>query len=141
MTRYFADLKPHELEMLALASEECCEVGEAVGKALRHGLNECHPDGGRDNIDNVARELGQVAAVVEMMLQLGVLDRIEVEAGIEEKWEKVGDYLHHVHVDAELRTAERTDLLLRRDRRRERASDLLRGRRLQKSRRSTKRSR
>lgn len=103
--------------MLVLASEECAEVIEAAAKAQRHGLLGSHPNGGPHNIDRVARELGQVAAVVEMMIQLGIIDRVEYEAGIEEKWEKVGDYLHHVAISEDGR-GERRAMTLRQWRRR-----------------------
>lgn len=102
-----SNLKPHQLEALALLAEECAEVCAVVGKAIRHGLWSTNPDDpdGPNNRDMIAVEAGQVQAIIGMAIQLGVIDRDTVRIGMEEKWQRVGTYLHHFNVDPELRNA------------------------------------
>lgn len=102
-------LAPDQVEALALLLEECAESIAIVGKALRHGLNSFHPDSGTMNRYEIARELGQVQAAIEIACQLGVLSRGDVRTGCEEKWKKVGRYLHHIQIDSVMRTATRLD--------------------------------
>lgn len=99
------DLSPATLEALALISEECAEVGQAIGKALRHGLMSCHPSGGETNRAAISRELGQVQAVVEIAVQLGIISRAEVNAGANGKWRNVGKYLHHIKIEPSINRA------------------------------------
>jgi len=101
------DLKPFELEALALIAEECAESIAIIGKALRFGLTSSHPDSYAMNRSEIARELGQVRASIEIACQLGVLYSSDVMRGADEKWKKVGEYLHHIEIDGDMRTARR----------------------------------
>lgn len=94
-----------ELEALALLAEECAESVAIIGKALRHGLSSCHPDSGAINRVEIAKELGQVRCAIEIACQLGVIFSSDVMRGAEEKWNKVGSYLHHIEVDSVSRVA------------------------------------
>lgn len=105
--RDLPNLSPDQLEALALIAEECAESIAIIGKALRHGLTSCHPDGGQINRVEIARELGQVHAAIEIACQIGVLYRQDVTWGSDEKWKKVGKYLHHIEIDPSCRVAKR----------------------------------
>lgn len=61
-------LTPAEIERLALLAEECGEVAQAVGKVLRHGWESRPPRGGQANRTALAREIGDLRAVVGVML-------------------------------------------------------------------------
>lgn len=98
-------LSPAQLEALALLSEECGEVVAIIGKALRHGLDSCHPDGGESNRDAISREAGQVIAAIYIAIGAGALNVVELDNGIRDKWQKVGQYLHHIEIDADNRSA------------------------------------
>lgn len=107
MLRGLPGLSAAELEALALLSEECAEVGAIIGKALRHGLDSTHPDGGATNREAISREAGQVIAAIYIAADIGVINLADLDAGIREKWHKVGQYLHHIEVKPVERTARR----------------------------------
>ena len=105
MSNILPGLSPAQLEALALLSEECGEVIAIIGKALRHGLDSCHPDGNETNRDAISREAGQVLAAIYIAVGVGALNVVEVDNGCRDKWAKVGRYLHHIDVDPFNRTA------------------------------------
>lgn len=57
---HFNQLTPAEAERLALLAEECGEVIRAIGKVLRHGYENTHPDGGPTNREALESECGDV---------------------------------------------------------------------------------
>lgn len=66
---HFNKLTPAEAERLAMLSEECAEVIQAVSKILRHGyesVNPLAPEKGT-NREQLARELIDVFAVLLLM--------------------------------------------------------------------------
>lgn len=97
-------LLPHELESLALIAEECAEVVAIIGKALRHGLDSCHPVDGTVNRDEIARELGQVGCAIQIAIDLGILRSTDIDTGLADKWKNVGRFLHHISINRDSRT-------------------------------------
>lgn len=63
--------------LLACLAEECAEVGQAVGKALRFGLNDKAPSHVLTNAEYIANELGDVVALVEMLQELGLIPALD----------------------------------------------------------------
>ncbi len=59
--------------LLVILSEECSEVIKEVSKALRFGLENGYPGQSKTNQDNIEDELTDVFAVVEMLLDDGML--------------------------------------------------------------------
>lgn len=96
---YFARLAPHELEILACLAEECGEVCQAIGKVIRHGLASRHPRKANDNRTELGVEVGQVHAISQMAVELGVLRERDVMRGRAGKWLTIAPYLHHIVVD------------------------------------------
>lgn len=70
-------LTPAETERLAMLAETCGEVVQAVGKVLRHGWESQSPYGGRPNRVSLEREIGQVRAIVNLMLDSGDVEARE----------------------------------------------------------------
>lgn len=66
---------PEELERLALLAEECSEVIHMIGKILRFGWNDLHPDylSGPDNRQRLRSEIADVLAIIELMSNGGDL--------------------------------------------------------------------
>jgi len=67
-TEHFNMLTEGEAERLAMLAEECAEVIKVIGKILRHGYDNSHPD--YDNVPNrdfLTLEVTDVLAVIEMM--------------------------------------------------------------------------
>lgn len=99
MSASFNGLTPAEAERLALLAEECGEVVQIIGKILRHGYESTHPEGGPTNREALAREVGDIFAVVEFMRdQHDDLSDMSIEAAHLSKNNKLvgcGAYLHH----------------------------------------------
>lgn len=91
----FNELSVAEAERLALLLEEAGEVVQAVGKILRHGYESYHPDGGPSNRESLERELGDMAAAIEMMTRERDLNTPFIKQCQRDKLVKVQKYLHH----------------------------------------------
>ncbi|UWZ84635.1 hypothetical protein [Occallatibacter riparius] len=76
-------LTPAEIERLALLAEECGEAVQAVCKVLRHGWESQSPYGGKTNRVALEREIGNVRAVVNLML-----DEKDVRLGDVQAWQR-----------------------------------------------------
>jgi len=98
----FAKLAPHEHEILCCAAEESGEIVQIIMKAMRHGIDSKHPliQYAELNRVEIAKEIGQLIAVSEMMVQLGVISQTEINFGRNRKWERIGQYLHHIAIDS-----------------------------------------
>ena len=88
-------LTPAEIERLAILAEECGEVVQAVGKVLRHGWESQSPYGGKPNRQALEREIGNVRAVVNLMLDSGDVRLAELQAWQRRKREQVEKWTHH----------------------------------------------
>lgn len=97
----FANLAPHEHEILCCAAEEAAEIAQIIMKAMRHGVDSKHPSPfSEPNRIEIAKEIGQLIAVSEMLVQLGIVSQNEITFGKNRKWDKIGQYLHHVAIDS-----------------------------------------
>lgn len=101
----FAKLTPAEHEALAHLMEECAEVCMAIGKAMRHGLSSCHPNGGPTNRAQIGLEVGDLQVAIEIAKQTGLLSESDIRNGADAKWRKIGRYMHHIAIDSMVRSA------------------------------------
>lgn len=92
---HFNKLTPAEAERLAILSEECAEVIQVIGKILRHGYESGHPQSEFTNKEDLQKEIGDVAAVIDMMIKAGDLNEDSIEESFDAKPEKMSKYLHH----------------------------------------------
>lgn len=81
--------------LLVCLAEECAEVGQAVGKALRFGLTDKPPGGGLRNDAYIVRELHDVFAVFEMLVESGALSHGEPRLDINLKKAKVRQFMEY----------------------------------------------
>jgi NTP pyrophosphatase (non-canonical NTP hydrolase) len=81
------------VERLACLSEELGEAVQAIGKTSRHGLDSNWRNG-PTNRQSLARELGQVTAIVMLMIDAGDLRADDVEHGEVNKYATVQQFLH-----------------------------------------------
>lgn len=92
--------------LLVCLAEECAEVAQAVGKALRFGLYDTPPKGGLANNDYLVREFNDVLAIIELLQANGAnLDGIGCRAAIDEKKAKVGRYMLHAELRGTLESS------------------------------------
>lgn len=92
---HFNQLSPAQAERQAFLSEELGETVQAVGKIQRHGLESRHPDGGPTNRQALERELGDVLAAIEMMIQRGDVSAQAIDERRLHKLKTVERYMHH----------------------------------------------
>ena len=84
-------------EILAIAQEECGEVIVAISKIFRFGFDSRWPEGGIDNRTRLTEELGDLMAMVQLMVQNGIVDMDELSKAGERKitklktWSKIYD--------------------------------------------------
>jgi NTP pyrophosphatase (non-canonical NTP hydrolase) len=93
---HFNQLTPAEAERLAILAEECGEVVQVIGKILRHGWGDDHPD--YHNRLDLERELGDVLAIVKRMAAEHDVDDASLIANADVKYQKTIPYLHHQDV-------------------------------------------
>lgn len=80
--------------LLVILMEECAEVQQAVSKILRFGSHDGYPGTTRQNITDLGIELAQVQAVVEMLVDEGVLtEQMLPSSVVSEKKRKVEEFL------------------------------------------------
>ena len=59
-------------EMLLILQEECAEVTQAVSKCFRFGPDQLKPGKDRTNISMVEEEIGDLFAMVELLVEANV---------------------------------------------------------------------
>lgn len=95
-SEHFNQLRPDQLEALALLMEECAEVQQAIGKILRHGLYSHHPAGGPNNAEMLTTEVGDLHAAMHLAESVGLFHTAHVRRACDAKLERIGRYLHHI---------------------------------------------
>jgi len=93
---HFNELTPAEAERLAMLSEECAEVSQAIGKILRHGYESRNPlkADSRSNRFDLRREVLDVMAILLLMVSehdFDEIQRYEAQEALERKLK----YSHH----------------------------------------------
>lgn len=56
-------------EILQILQEECAEVSVAVSKCFRFGPDQCKPDSDETNIISLENELGDLQAMIELLIK------------------------------------------------------------------------
>lgn len=100
MTEHFNQLTPAQAERLAMLAEECAEVIQVVGKILRHGYDNYHPENRTfSNRDLLHQELTDLFAVQN---EIYAQDRILLPDSetVKAAWIKKLRYSHHQAPDA-----------------------------------------
>lgn len=62
-------------EILLITQEECAEVTQAVSKILRFGMTSEHPVTKIKNKDHLTEEVGDLLAMIEIMVEFKILDQ------------------------------------------------------------------
>ncbi len=97
MAGHFNQLRPAEVERLALLAEECGEVIQIVGKILRHGYESHNPydaDAGT-NRQMLEKEIGDLSAAIDLMRWERDIRDNAIHDAASLKLKCVGRWLHH----------------------------------------------
>ena len=84
-----------EKEVMDILQEECAEVIQAVSKISRFGIDNIKPGKPKTNREHLEEELGDMLAMIDIMMDLSVisLDNLEIakKAKIEKlkKWSNI----------------------------------------------------
>ena len=79
--------------LLVCLAEECAEIQQAVGKALRFGLNDDYKN--TTPAEDIARECCDLIAVVELLEEAGVIRKTGAVEAIERKKARVRHYMEY----------------------------------------------
>ncbi|WP_300500993.1 MazG nucleotide pyrophosphohydrolase domain-containing protein [Marinobacter sp.] len=93
--RAFNGLTNAEAERLAVLAEELGEVQQVIGKIQRFGFDTGHPESGRNNRQDLEKELGDVRNAERMMIEAGDVNPAEIQLRAKAKAMTIGQYLHH----------------------------------------------
>ena len=78
-----------ENEILLITQEECAEVIQAVSKISRFGLDNFKPGKPKTNCDHLQEEIGDLLAMVDILLDMQVIDKSSLELAKLAKIEKL----------------------------------------------------
>lgn len=76
-------------EVLGILQEECAEVIVEVSKCNRFGMDSNHYKTGIQHSKMLEMEIGDVLAMIDILVTQGVLDRDELDIAIQNKKEKL----------------------------------------------------
>jgi len=89
--------------LLTVASEECAEIQQAISKALRFGLDACHPDTPwLPNGTQILNEFHQLEAVIGMLVGAKILANTTLEERTDIMDRKVKKVKRYMEVSKEL---------------------------------------
>jgi NTP pyrophosphatase (non-canonical NTP hydrolase) len=82
-------MDPQVQEVMAILQEECAEVTQAVSKCYRFGIDNYKPGKPKTNREHLEDEIGDVLAMVDILLEMAVIDSRNLEAAKRAKIEKL----------------------------------------------------
>jgi len=82
-------MKPQIQEALDILQEECAEVIQEVSKVRRFGLDTLHYKTGLKHSTMLEMEVGDMLALIDILVEQGILDRDGLEIATENKKEKL----------------------------------------------------
>ena len=78
-----------EKEVMDILQEECAEVIQAVSKVSRFGIDNYKPGKPKTNREHMEEELGDLLAMVDIMLEQGIVSWDNLEVAKQAKIEKL----------------------------------------------------
>jgi len=82
-------MKTQIQEALDILQEECAEVIQEVSKVRRFGLDTLHYKTGIKHSTMLEMEVGDMLALIDILVEQGILDRDGLEVATENKKEKL----------------------------------------------------
>ena len=82
------NMTPRLKEILVISQEEAAEVIQEISKCFRFGLNSNHKNG-RVHRDALESEIGDFLAMVDLLLEEGVVTESGLSAAKQQKIEKL----------------------------------------------------
>jgi len=76
-------------EILCITQEECAEVSQSVSKIFRFGWESKHPKTGVNNREHLEEEIGDLLAMVDILVEKCIISDSAVNAARKAKREKL----------------------------------------------------
>jgi NTP pyrophosphatase (non-canonical NTP hydrolase) len=76
-------------EVMNILSEECAEVIQAISKCHRFGMDNVKPGKPKTNREHLEEELGDLLAMVNIMLEKGMIHQENLDIAMTNKIEKL----------------------------------------------------
>jgi NTP pyrophosphatase (non-canonical NTP hydrolase) len=92
----------NELELLGLLQEECAEVIQIISKVRRFGFDSKNPydPSGKDNRTLATDEIGDVYAIMSLLLNMGTFQTDEIHARVDWKLQKLDQHWGYKMISA-----------------------------------------
>lgn len=72
-------MNPQVQEIMIILGEECAEVIQALSKCFRFGLTELKPNTQQTNTQHLEEELGDMMAMIQLLIDAKVVDAESIE--------------------------------------------------------------
>ncbi len=76
-------------EVFCIAQEECAEVTQAISKIFRFGFSSPHPVSLKTNKESLEEEVGDLLAMVDIMVEKCIISDEQVNLARQKKREKL----------------------------------------------------
>ncbi len=76
-------MKDSEKQILLICQEECAEVTQAISKVFRFGYDSEYND--RTNRQRLTEEVGDLLAMIDLMVESGIVDEAAIEMASAQK--------------------------------------------------------
>lgn len=76
-------------EILNILSEECAEVIQSISKCNRFGMENLKPGYGKTNLQHLEDELGDVLAMIDIMLEYDIIHTDKLDEAKQKKFDKL----------------------------------------------------
>lgn len=76
-------------EILNILSEECAEVIQSISKCNRFGMENLKPGYGKTNREHLEDELGDVLAMIDIMLEHDIITGDKLDEAKQKKFDKL----------------------------------------------------
>ena len=76
-------------EIMTILQEECAEVISSISKCKRYGLHTLIPQTKTSNMQSLTKEIGDLFAMVDLLVNQKLLTWQDIETAKQEKFEKL----------------------------------------------------
>ena len=76
-------------EVFCIAQEECAEVTQAISKIFRFGFDSVHPVSGKTNQQSLEEEVGDLLAMIDIMVEKCIISDEKLNSARKAKREKL----------------------------------------------------
>jgi len=76
-------------EVFCIAQEECAEVTQAISKVFRFGFDSVHPSTGKTNKQSLEEEVGDLLAMIDIMVEKCIISDWSINSARKAKREKL----------------------------------------------------